>query len=112
MSGADPSRYTKRFRLKAGLRTGGVKYDGETSSTTDAAKPTRRHGLAEPALHRVAGDLRDVAHVDSDRRQDTARESADDQSLVADAPVRHLARPYDLADPLRRAHVPGRFRFY
>src|SRR5262245_12584191 len=99
MLGADPSRDTKRFRLKAGLRTGGVKYDGESSSTTNDAKPTRSRGLAEPALHRVAGDMRDVAHVDSDRRQDTARESADDQSLVAVGPVRHLARPYDLADP-------------
>src|SRR5215470_18338767 len=56
-SAGSPRRGRARLRLVANR---GVKDDDETRSTANAAKQTYRRSLAESALHRMAGDMRDA----------------------------------------------------
>src|SRR5438552_10210698 len=68
--------------------------------------------LAAASLRRLAGQLRHVAPMDADRRQNPPRLGGAGQSLVARAALCHVARPDDLADPLSRSDIPDRLRLY
>ena len=60
-----------------------------------------RSGLAAAAGGGLGGDAGHAAHVDPGRGQDPAGQGAHAQPLVADAPVRHAARPDDVEHPGR-----------
>ena len=68
--------------------------------------------LAGARLPGVAGQLRDAAHVDADRRQGAAGAGAAGEPLVARAAVPDRPRSDDVADAVWRRLVPGRFRLH
>ena len=76
------------------------------------SRDRRRHpgGVAGAALAGMGADRVHAAHVGPDRRQGPDGPGAAAQPLVAHPAVRHLARPDDLADPLREPGLPGRLR--
>ena len=69
-------------------------------------------GLARASARVLGGYERDAAHVGADRRQDPAALQRANQSRLAQHPLRHRARPDDLADAVRHAIVSDRFRLH
>src|SRR6516162_5278756 len=64
--------------------------------------------LAGTADRSMARDLRHVASLDPDRRQDSSGARALAESFLARRPLCHDIRPDDLPDPRWHAHVPDR----
>src|SRR2546422_5013223 len=84
---------------------------GDNDDSFNVRGPIRAgRPMAEPGAGRLEGHLRDIAHVDANRRKDPARPDALGQSFVACHVPGHLARRDDVAHPLRGTHVPDRLR--
>src|SRR5215472_13478114 len=71
---------------------------------------TARNSMAGSSLSAVEGHVCHAAYVDADRRQDSPRADAADQSLVERAAIRQRTRPHELSDPLPRSPVRTAFR--
>src|SRR5690349_14319900 len=85
------------------------------SADPDCVKPREtdndRYDVARVAARAMAADLRDVAHVDADRRQDASRTRSAAESLVAGGALPDGARTVDRRNAVRWTNRRNRVRF-
>src|SRR5438128_3514853 len=101
----------------AGWRARELKWDrtrprSDGRDRTEAEDDRAKSALAGAAARGLGAHPRDAAHVDPGRRQSPVGAQPVHEPLVARAALRHRARAYDVAHPLRGRNVRNRVRFH